>query len=321
MPSNSKKNAISAAIRTYGKDNFIFEVIDTAQNIEELNQKEIDYIAKFDTVIPNGYNIKLGGDNYTHNSLTGAKISAAKMGHTVSEETRAKISLTLLKRNAAIRDGEFPAQEIKQLKDKIRKTQSLEDILIEEVGMPIHQFASINGLTLRQIRKSLSRGFSRLNHEIAGSRKHPEYTTWKGMIQRCYNKTGSLYPQYGEKGIRVCWRWLNSFQNFIEDMGARPEGCVLGRKDRTAWYSPENCQWITTGKQSCTRTIRKNNKGFPGVYKRGSRWRAKIGTNSKVIHLGTFGSQIEAIDCYLNKYKELHGEVPLALLALKGEIL
>jgi hypothetical protein len=103
-------------------------------------------------------------------------------------------------------------------------------------------------------------------------------------------------------------------------MGPRPKGCILGRKNITKWYTPENCHWTTSAEQSTTRSIRKNSKGFPGVWARGNRWRAKIGVGYSVINLGTFNTQLEAIDAYLGKYQELYGKVPEELLALKERL-
>ena len=61
---SSIRSAIGFAIQKYGKDNFLFEVIDTASTIDELNNKEIKYIELFDSVSPNGYNLTNGGLNY-----------------------------------------------------------------------------------------------------------------------------------------------------------------------------------------------------------------------------------------------------------------
>lgn len=51
------------ALRKYGVENFKYEIIDTADTYEELNKKEIYYIQKFNTLVPNGYNVIDGGNN------------------------------------------------------------------------------------------------------------------------------------------------------------------------------------------------------------------------------------------------------------------
>ena len=72
--------------------------------------------------------------------------------------------------------------------------------------------------------------------------KHPLYITWKSMKKHCYCKTDSRYNAYGGKGIKVCHRWWN-FENFLEDMGERPEGARMKRFDKTKDFCPENCYW------------------------------------------------------------------------------
>lgn len=62
------------------------------------------------------------------------------------------------------------------------------------------------------------------------------------MIQRCTNKTRTSWKYYGAKGITVCTRWM-VFSNFLADMGERPKGLTLERKDSTKGYTPDNCEW------------------------------------------------------------------------------
>lgn len=79
-----------------------------------------------------------------------------------------------------------------------------------------------------------------------GKAKHrPTYWSWWSMRRRCYAPSCNRYENYGGKGIRVCVRWVNSFDNFVADMGLRPDGCVLDRKDPKRSYYPDNCRWVT----------------------------------------------------------------------------
>jgi hypothetical protein len=86
--------------------------------------------------------------------------------------------------------------------------------------------------------------------------KTPTYRAYHQMKFRCANPKASDYPHYGARGISVCDRWMESFQNFVQDMGFRPDGMELDRIDNSKGYYPENCRWVTH-KQNC-RNFRKN---------------------------------------------------------------
>lgn len=76
------------------------------------------------------------------------------------------------------------------------------------------------------------------------------YMTWMSIIQRCVhrgNRADSRF--YRERGIGVCERW-RSFENFIEDVGARPEGTTLDRIDNAKGYEPGNVRWATPTQQA-----------------------------------------------------------------------
>lgn len=80
--------------------------------------------------------------------------------------------------------------------------------------------------------------------------KTPTYRTWQHMISRCHSPTSDNYPNYGGAGIVVCERWRASFENFLADMGERPEGKTLDRVIGSKGYEPSNCRWATPGEQA-----------------------------------------------------------------------
>ena len=82
-----------------------------------------------------------------------------------------------------------------------------------------------------------------------GLYKTREYKSWQAMKTRCQNPTNPGYARYGAKGIKVCERW-QKFENFLADMGIRPEGTSLDRyPNNSGNYEPGNCRWATDEQQ------------------------------------------------------------------------
>jgi hypothetical protein len=83
-----------------------------------------------------------------------------------------------------------------------------------------------------------------------GLSRSPEYGIYHGMIQRCKNQKSKWFKYYGERGIKICERWLSSFENFLEDMGNRPTPKhTLERVNNDGNYEPGNCEWKTRTQQ------------------------------------------------------------------------
>lgn len=106
----------------------------------------------------------------------------------------------------------------------------------------------------------------------------PTHRSWSKMKERCYLQSYKEKDYYQARGIEVCERWLESFENFFEDMGERPEGTSLDRIDPDKGYGPDNCRWSDLTIQSYNRRMNTNNtSGRTGVFQlRNGNWQAII---------------------------------------------
>lgn len=81
------------------------------------------------------------------------------------------------------------------------------------------------------------------------------YVSWTRMKDRCMNEKHESYHRYGGRSIRICERWLDSFENFLLDMGERPVGMSLDRINNEGNYEPGNCRWATPKQQAMNRSL------------------------------------------------------------------
>lgn len=140
-----------------------------------------------------------------------------------------------------------------------------------------------------------------------GLSKHPLYTVWKGMIDRCTNPKNKHYKNYGGAGVAVCDEWMNSVEAFV--LWGESNGFVKGlsidkdvKSEGAKTYSPETCAFVSnTVNNRATRVLRKtNSSGYRGVYfnKAVGEWVSAIKVDYKTIGLGLFSTALEAAKAY-----------------------
>lgn len=116
-----------------------------------------------------------------------------------------------------------------------------------------------------------------------GLHSTPEYSVWKSIRQRCYNPRSASYKNYGGRGIGMSEAWRSSFQQFYLDMGPRPLGMTIERRDNDGDYTKENCVWATRAQQA------RNKSGVRKVSVRGLSmcvvdWAAYLGTTTSILY-------------------------------------
>ena len=106
-----------------------------------------------------------------------------------------------------------------------------------------------NDKSRRPIRFIRGHHRARLKH---GGSKLPEYAVYSTAKARCRNPNGKYYKDYGGRGIEFRF---TSFEEFYAELGPRPEGMTLDRKDNNGHYEPGNVRWATYTQQVLNRRI------------------------------------------------------------------
>lgn len=126
--------------------------------------------------------------------------------------------------------------------------------------------------------------FMNLRHGHARSgRVTRTHQSWNSMVGRCTNPRDGRYRDYGGRGIKVCDRWM-VFEEFLKDMGERPPGLTLERKDNNAGYSPENCKWATR-KEQANNTRRNRVLEFCGERLSVAQWSERLSLNPENVYI------------------------------------
>lgn len=118
-------------------------------------------------------------------------------------------------------------------------------------------------------------------HNLKHGMKHTtEYNIYQSILARCNNVKQGSYFNYGGRGIKVLW---NSFEEFYEDMGPRPEGLTIERIDNDGHYYKDNCRWATRVEQA---NNRRNSIfiEYNGIIKTIRGWCDELGTQYKTVY-------------------------------------
>ena len=123
---------------------------------------------------------------------------------------------------------------------------------------------------------------STLDTNLRGT-SNPTYSSWREMKKRCLLPTHTNYQRYGGRGITLDPSWEN-YDNFLRDMGPRPDGTTLDRVDNDAGYSKGNCRWATR------KTQQNNRRNTRHVTWRGEthsarEWEHRLGFNKSTISM------------------------------------
>ncbi len=150
-----------------------------------------------------------------------------------------------------------------------------------------------------------------------GMYRTPTHNTWRSMRDRLrpWHKSYGYY-----KDVDIDPRWEVCFQAFLSDMGERPEGMTLDRKDVTKGYWKSNCRWATDSQQQQNKPPSKRNvTGYAGVTFGNNRYTARIRYEGRKVYVGCYKTALEAALAYEAKGLELFGEEWVSQFNKRGQ--
>ena len=133
----------------------------------------------------------------------------------------------------------------------------------------------------------------------AGNRTRT-YRIWCNIKTRTTNPKATGFSNYGGRGITVCDRWAESFEEFLSDMGECPEGLSIDREDNNGNYEPSNCRWATAIEQANNQRLRIDAVLHEG--KSAKEWALELDTTKDAIygrlrnHGNTYGGTSHDLD-------------------------
>lgn len=138
---------------------------------------------------------------------------------------------------------------------------------------------------------------SRYKHGMTGT---SEFWIWQHMRKRCHDEGSKDFSRYGGRGIQVCERWRDSFDNFFADMGKRPsDKHSIDRINNDGNYEPSNCRWATRSEQrSNQRLSSRNRSGVKHIGVRGDEFVLQIKGDAGVYR--RFNNLNDAVDALID---------------------
>lgn len=220
---------IYCAFRKHGVAAFTMREVARATSRADLFALEIILIAQAGSFWPNGYNATLGGEGVPgFHPPAGSRISNAL---DLTGEVYGRLAVLGRGPNAGV-----------GIRSKVRWLCRCEC----SAERLVHASALKGGNTVScgcwKAERAKRDGW--MLNRSHGMTKTPTWIVWDGIKQLCRNAQHKSYMDFGGRGIKVCVRWM-AFENFHADMGTRPPGLGLIRRDRNGDYEPGNCEWAT----------------------------------------------------------------------------
>lgn len=145
------------------------------------------------------------------------------------------------------------------------------------------------------------------NQTTHGLSKHPLYSRWLNMKQRCFNSKNEMYKHYGGRDITMCDEWKNNFGSFYDYLMALPhaleKGYSIDRIDNDDIYKPNNVRWANNKTQQRNKHHPMGKSGHRGIYyvPHTNKWEARVKINGKYKTIGAkFPTKESAINAQKN---------------------